>query len=343
MPRSKSDQLAPSARLFSIRSKLPRLPPRLSMKCTSVASRVHGTTGLPCSSLPWWLRMMWSTAWAVAAGKPSMRVHLAAHAVVAERDLAQQLAGVGELDGLAGPGVGLDLADVVQQRAGDGHVAVDAGEGGGQRAHALGHRQAVLEQPVAVGLVVVLRGRGLVPALADLGARGRAAGRAARAGAAAGRCRSAPRGRRPSARTGSAGASVRSARSYSPSAAGAQRADRDARAVALVDAEAAGHAHDRARPADRLGVPRRRPTSPPRPSPLRSPSWSFRNGSPLRFWRSVRPRTTNTSSTSWPSTKSRTIAAIGCQRGLLHRVAKVEPVSDGIACIAVESPPPRRT
>ena len=47
------------------------------------------------------------------------------HAVVAERDLALQLAGVGHLDRAAREGVGLELADVVQQRAGDRDVAVD--------------------------------------------------------------------------------------------------------------------------------------------------------------------------------------------------------------------------
>ena len=41
--------------------------------CTSVASRVHGTTGLPCSSEPWWLRMMCSSAWASSGGNPSSR------------------------------------------------------------------------------------------------------------------------------------------------------------------------------------------------------------------------------------------------------------------------------
>ena len=40
--------------------------------CTSVASRVHGTTGLPCSSEPWWERMMCPTACASSAGKPSI-------------------------------------------------------------------------------------------------------------------------------------------------------------------------------------------------------------------------------------------------------------------------------
>ena len=53
-------------------------------------------------------------------------------------------------------GVGLELADVVQQRAGDRHIAVDAGERGADRAHRLGHTEAVLEQAVAVCLVVVL-------------------------------------------------------------------------------------------------------------------------------------------------------------------------------------------
>ena len=55
-------------------------------------------------------------------------------------------------------GVGLELADVVQQRAGDRDVAVDARERGADRAHRLGDAEAVLEQPVSVGLVVVLGG-----------------------------------------------------------------------------------------------------------------------------------------------------------------------------------------
>src|SRR4051794_5236822 len=40
----------------------------------------------------------------------------APHPVVAEWDLAEQLAGVGQLDRAVAAGVGLDLADVVQQR-----------------------------------------------------------------------------------------------------------------------------------------------------------------------------------------------------------------------------------
>ena len=41
------------------------------MKCTSVASRVQGTTGEPCSSDPWWARMMCSSASASRGGNPS--------------------------------------------------------------------------------------------------------------------------------------------------------------------------------------------------------------------------------------------------------------------------------
>ena len=66
--------------------------------------------------------------------------------------------------------VGLELADVVQQRPGDGHVAVDTGEGGADRAHRLGHAEAVLEQAVTVGLVVVLGSRRLTVAGPQLGA-----------------------------------------------------------------------------------------------------------------------------------------------------------------------------
>jgi hypothetical protein len=87
------------------------------------------------------------------------RVDERSHAVVAERDLAVQLAGVGQLDRAAREGVGVELADVVQQRAGDRDVAVDLRERRADRAHRLGDRQRVLEQPVAVGLVKALGGR----------------------------------------------------------------------------------------------------------------------------------------------------------------------------------------
>ncbi len=58
--------------------------------------------------------------------------------------------------------VGLELADVVKERAGHGDVAIDPGEGGGDRAHGLGHGEAMLEQAVPVGLVVAL-GRRRIP------------------------------------------------------------------------------------------------------------------------------------------------------------------------------------
>ena len=83
---------------------------------------------------------------------------LAAHRVVAERDLALQPAGVGQVDRQRVVVVGLGLADVVEQRAGDGDLAVDAGEEVGGGADRLGDRERVLEQPVAVGLVVGLGG-----------------------------------------------------------------------------------------------------------------------------------------------------------------------------------------
>ena len=124
--------------------------------CTSVASRVHGTTGLPCSSEPWWLRMMCSTRLRELGREAVEPLDRAAHAVVAERDLAVQAAVVGHRDRAALELVRLELADVVQQRAGDRDVAVDARERRRDRADRLGDRQRVLEQAVAVGLVVAL-------------------------------------------------------------------------------------------------------------------------------------------------------------------------------------------
>src|SRR3954464_6222995 len=100
----------------------PSRPPRLSRKCTSVASRVHGTTGEPCSSAPWWLRMMCSSCSASTGGEPRVSPHrreavdlLAqpAHAVVAERDLALQAPRAREIDGRSGD-IRVQLADVVQ-------------------------------------------------------------------------------------------------------------------------------------------------------------------------------------------------------------------------------------
>ena len=99
------------------------------------------------------------------------RLDLAADPVVAERDLALQAAEVGHVDRQRVVVVGLELADVVEQRAGHRDVAVDAGEERGRGADALRHRERVLEQTVAVGLVVVLGGRRVAEALPDLAAR----------------------------------------------------------------------------------------------------------------------------------------------------------------------------
>jgi hypothetical protein len=49
----------------------------------------------------------------------------------------------------------------VQERTGHGDVPVDAGEGRADRADALRHREAVLEQAVPVGLVEALGRRGV--------------------------------------------------------------------------------------------------------------------------------------------------------------------------------------
>jgi hypothetical protein len=102
--------------------------------CTSVASRVHGTTGLPCSKC-------------AVVGEDDVTHNLgelrrealdlldhAAAAVVAERDLAVQPARVGQVDAAALPAlvlVGLKLSYVVQQRTRDRDVAVDAREADG--------------------------------------------------------------------------------------------------------------------------------------------------------------------------------------------------------------------
>ena len=76
------------------------------------------------------------------------RLDLAPDQVVAERDLALQAAGVGEVDRQRIVVVGLGLADVVKQRAGDRDVAVEAREGGRGGADRLGDRDRVVEQPV---------------------------------------------------------------------------------------------------------------------------------------------------------------------------------------------------
>ena len=93
---------------------------------------------------------------------------LAAHRVVAERDLALQAAGVGEIDRQRVVVVGDGLADVVQERTGNRDLAVDAGEEVGRGADRLGDGDGVLEQAVAVGLVVDLRRRCVAEASPDL-------------------------------------------------------------------------------------------------------------------------------------------------------------------------------
>ena len=215
--------------------------------CTSVASRVQGTTGEPCSSWPWWLRMMCSTATASSAGKPGRSSISAAHAVVAERDLALELAQVGHVDRQRVGRVGVQLADVVQQRAGDRDVAVHAAERGARSrdTHCATVRR-VLEQPVAVGLVVALGRRRLAEQLPRLGARRRTRGPAARAGGGTGPSRSARAGRPPCARPGSAGRRAGRRARTRPASAGAQRVHRRARprgSTRPVDA----HARRRAR------------------------------------------------------------------------------------------------
>ena len=95
--------------------------------------------------------------------------------------------------------VGLELADVVQQRAGDGDVAVDAREARRSRSRP-GPPTGVLEQPVAVGLVVVLRRRRVAVARPQLGALADQGVEEARAGTGSGSWRSARAGRPPSRR-----------------------------------------------------------------------------------------------------------------------------------------------
>ena len=138
---------------------------------------------------------MCSTAWASAGSKPAISSIAPPHQVVAERDLALQAAGVGEVDRQRILVIGLGLADVVQQRAGDRDVAIDAGEEGGGRGDRLGDRDRVLEQAVAVGLVVDLCRRSVAEALPVRGCPRRRSGRAARAAAGPARSRAARAGR----------------------------------------------------------------------------------------------------------------------------------------------------
>src|SRR5918998_2002356 len=67
-------------------------------------------------------------------------------------------------------------------------------------------------------------------------------------------------------------------------------------------------------------------------APVVSPSWSFRNGSPLRRWRLAWARTTNTSFTSWPSARSRTKHLVGVSDVCSIGIAKVRAEPDGLRC-----------
>ena len=301
-PRSKPDQRSPSASAFSRRSKLPSLPPRLSTMCTSVASRVHGTTGLPCSSCPWWRQDDVEHAWAVG-GEAVDLLDLAAHDVVAERDLALELAGVGQLDRAAVVRVGLDLADVVEQRAGDRELAVDRRE----------RRRRARARP----------------------ARPTGCARAARAGRPGGSAwPPAPRGSAPRSRVSAKKRSSSSRRngfwtvSISSRRSASIWLDRVRRTLGEIGGVVLAGSARRAAPDRDVRAVARRPSSGPRRARRRPgstartarpplpehgldgardvPSWSFRNGSPLRFWRRVRSRTTKKLSTACPSARSRT-------------------------------------
>ena len=232
---------------------------------TRTASRVAGTTGEPCSSEPWWLRMMWRTHWARAGSKPGIVLDLAAHQVVAERDLALQAAGVGEVDRQRVVVVGLGLADVVQEGAGDGDVAVDAGEEVGGGADRLGDRERVLEQPVAVGLVVDLRRRRVAEARPGLASPRRRSGRAARAAAGPGPSPAARAGRLSSrsSETSRLGAPGRRSRTRARSASRSV-GELDLRPPALADLEDAGDEDRRCRVRRARRAPRRPPSRPPR-------------------------------------------------------------------------------
>ena len=214
--------------------------------CTSVASRVHGTTGEPCSSWPWWLRMMWSTAVGQRLGKPGMSSISAPDPVVAERDLALELAEVGEVDGQRVARVGVELADVVQQRAGDRHVAVDARERGGDDADGLARRRASARaarggRPGGSAWRPVRRGtRGHVGA----------SGPSTRSSSCR-RCgfwtwATSSRRPPPCARPSAAGRPAGRPRSYSCGSAGRRSPIDDLGAVAGVDLVAAGDVHARA-------------------------------------------------------------------------------------------------
>ena len=80
------------------------------------------------------------------------------HDVVAARDLADQPAGIVQADAAGVARVGVELADVVQQRAAQRELAIDAGERARRGQRRVSHLERVLEQTAAVRVVVVLGG-----------------------------------------------------------------------------------------------------------------------------------------------------------------------------------------
>ena len=204
-------------------------------------------------------------------------------------------------------GVGLELADVVQERAGDRDVAIDAGEGRGHRADALGDREAVLEQAVHVGLVVEL-GRRRAPVelprrrvRAEHALEQRAQVRVLR------RWRRARAPRAPSSRPSAAGRRRGRRRRTSPARPRSARAAR-LRAEARVDLVAPAHVDRPAgRHSSRSSGTSSRTIAASRP--VRSPSDSLRNGVPSRLVRGSAARTSRTWSRSCPSVRSRTSRA----------------------------------
>ena len=171
---------------------------------------------------------------------------LRAHEVVAERDLAEQLAVVGEVDRERVAAVGLDLADVVDQRAGDGDVAVDAGE----RAPRWRSRPGPPRASARAARAGMPGGRTSPPAPCGTAATPRrprrTARRAARAGTGCAPSRSAAAGRPPSGRRSRrARPSGRRGR-YSPSCGRGRGLHHQLGAVAVGDLEAAAHADRRA-------------------------------------------------------------------------------------------------
>ena len=234
---------------------------------------------------------MWRTAWASAGSKPGISSICAAHQVVAERDLALEAAGVGEVDRQRVVVVGLDLADVVQKRAGDRDLAVDAGEEVGGGADRLRDRDRVLEQAVAVGLVVDLRRRRVAEAGPDLRVARRRSGRAGRAAGAPG---PSPSSSRRSLSRRSSGTSEPAARSSARTrrlGRLAQRRELDLRPPALADLEDAADdgRRRRGRRARRAASASSQQTA--SALPLASPTVSRSQGSPLRLRRSSRSRT----------------------------------------------------